>query len=61
MTNALAYIALAVVLYLAADRILDAIERSRGRRFEERTLVFFFLLLALGLIGFSVLSQLLGR
>jgi predicted PurR-regulated permease PerM len=59
--NALAYLALAVVLYFAADRILDAIERSRGRRFEDRTLVFFLLLLALGLVGFSLLSRVLGR
>ena len=34
----------AVVLYVAADRLLDAMERRAGRRFAQRSLIFFALL-----------------
>ncbi len=43
----------AVVLYLAADRILNLMEVRAGRRFEYRTVWFFGLLLALALVTFA--------
>ena len=50
----------AVVLYLAADRILDQIERAAGRRFEQRSLIFFAILLVLAMVSFAVLRHLTG-
>lgn len=47
----------AVVLYLAADRILDALELRAGRRFEYRSLWFFGLLLALALVTFAAVRM----
>jgi hypothetical protein len=50
----------AIGLYLVADRILDALERRAGRRFEQRSLVFFALLLALSLATFAILRRFLA-
>jgi len=54
------FVITAAVLYLAADRLLDALERRAGRRFEQRSLVFFALLLAMALVTFALIRQLLG-
>ncbi len=44
---------IAMGLYVLADRLLDFIERKRGKRFEEnRPLVFFALILPLALATF---------
>jgi predicted PurR-regulated permease PerM len=51
----------AVVLYFAADRILDRIERAAGRRFEYRSLIFFALLLVMTLTSFAVIRHLSDR
>lgn len=55
------FVITAAVLYLAADRLLDALERRAGRRFEQRSLVFFALLLAMALVAFASIRQLLGH
>ena len=47
----------AVVLYLASDRILNALEVRAGRRFEYRSLWFFGLLLALALVTFAAVRK----
>jgi NADH:ubiquinone oxidoreductase subunit 6 (subunit J) len=47
----------AVVLYLAADRMLDAVERRAGRRFEYRSVYFFVILLVLAVVTFSVVQS----
>lgn len=47
----------AVVLYLAADRILDALERRAGRRFENRSLLFFAILLVLAVVTFTLVQR----
>ena len=47
----------AIVLYVAADRMLDALERRAGRRFEYRSVYFFVILLALAVITFSVVQR----
>ena len=48
-----------IVLYLAADWLLERIEVRRGGRLEHRTLVFFGILLGLALATFPLLQSLL--
>lgn len=52
------YTIAAVVLYLAADRIVDAAERMAGRRFEQRSIYFFVLLSVMAVGSFYVIRQL---
>lgn len=54
----LLFTALAVVLYLVADRVLDAVERRAGRRFEYRSLIFFAILLVLAVAAFTAVRRL---
>ena len=42
----------AVGLYVGTDWLLDALERRRGRRFENRQVMFFILILPLALAAF---------
>jgi hypothetical protein len=42
----------AVALYFGADWLLDRLERARGRRFENRQVVFFLIILPLALVSF---------
>jgi len=54
----LLFTVLAVVLYLVADRALNALEARAGRRFEYRSLIFFVILLVLALLAFSAVRRL---
>lgn len=45
-------------LYLLADWVLDRVERARGARFEQRSLIFFAIILVLALASFQLLRQL---
>jgi hypothetical protein len=54
----LLFTTLAVVLYLVADRALNALELRAGRRFEYRSLIFFVILLLLALLAFSLVQSL---
>lgn len=56
----LLFTAVAVFLYVVADRILVAVETARGAAFGQRTVVFFVLLLTLALTSFAILRALLG-
>ena len=47
-----------IALYFAADWILERIETARGVRFENRSVIFFCIILALALITFQIISQL---
>jgi predicted PurR-regulated permease PerM len=58
--SGLYFLVVAVVLYFVADRILEFIEVRRGARFEQRTIVFFFILLTLALVTFAVIQRLQG-
>jgi len=58
--QALYFIAAGIVLYFVSDWILNRIEIARGERLENRTLVFFAILLGLGLLAFSLLPRLLA-
>jgi hypothetical protein len=54
----LLFTALGVVLYLVADRVLDALERRAGRRFEYRSVIFFAILLGLAVVTFAIVQRL---
>lgn len=56
----LIYTLVAIALYVASDRILELVEVRRGRRFEQRTLVFFAILATLALATFALIRRLLG-
>ena len=47
-------------LYLLADWILRAAERTAGRVFEQRTLIFFVLLLGMALVAFALIRLILA-
>ncbi len=47
-------------LYVLSDWVLNRIESARGVRFENRTLIFFGILLTLALISFAVIRRLTG-
>jgi len=55
------FIVTAIVLYFLADKVLDTIEVRRGARFEHRSVVFFFILLAMAVSAFWVLQRLTGH
>jgi hypothetical protein len=48
----------AVGLYFGADWLLERIERARGKRFENRQVVFFLIILPLALLSFWLLRLL---
>jgi hypothetical protein len=47
----------AILLYLGSDWILNRIEIRRGARFENRSLVFFLIILVLALVLFNLIQQ----
>ena len=49
-----------VVLYLVSDRILTGIEKARGAAFEQRSLVFFVIILVLALTTFKAIELWFG-
>lgn len=48
----------AIGLYFAADWVLDRIETARGSRFENRSVIFFVIMLVLTLTAFQLISYL---
>lgn len=53
----LVFTAVAVILYVMADWILNRIEVYRGARLKGRSLVFFVILLGLALAAFAILGH----
>ena len=47
-----------IVLYFVSDWILQQIERWRGEVFEQRTLIFFAIILVLTLSSFKAIEML---
>ena len=47
-----------LVLYFVSDRILNLIELRRGERFEQRSLIFFGIILVLSLVAFNLINHL---
>ena len=50
----------AIILYFAADWLLERVETAAGRRLEHRSLVFFAILLTLALSSFSLIQYYTG-
>lgn len=50
----------AIVLYLTADWLLERVEIAAGRRLENRSLIFFVILLTLALSSFSLIQHYIG-
>ena len=46
-----------LILYVAADWILNRIEIAAGRRLEYRSLVFFVILLTMAMISFALIRH----
>jgi hypothetical protein len=55
--DAVYFTLVAILLYFVADWILDRAERAAGRRFEQRSLIFFGILLTLALVSFALIRQ----
>jgi 4-hydroxybenzoate polyprenyltransferase len=51
----------AAILYLASHWIVDRIEMAAGKRFEQRGLLFFGILLALTLVSFTLIRSYTGN
>lgn len=50
----------AIILYVAADWILERVEVAAGKRLEHRSLIFFAILLTLALSSFSLIQYYTG-
>ena len=48
---------IAIILYFAADWILERVEIAAGKRLEHRSLIFFVILLTLALSSFSLIQH----
>jgi len=57
---AVIYTLTGIILYVAADWLLRRLESRAGRVFENRTLVFFGILLSMALVAFAVIRSLVG-
>lgn len=51
----------AAILYLGSSWIVDRIEIAAGKRFKNRSLLFFGILLTLALISFSIIRIYTGN
>ncbi|OGS97763.1 MAG: hypothetical protein A3K04_12570 [Gallionellales bacterium RBG_16_56_9] len=52
------YTLIAAGLYFMADWLLNRMEVSRGERFRNRSIIFFFIILVLAFISFSLVKYL---
>lgn len=55
------YTIVAIVLYIAADRILNRIEVVAGKRHKYRSLIFFGILMMLALSSFALIRLYTGN
>ncbi len=58
MIEIVAYTLVGIILYLGSDWILVQIENASGRQFENRSLVFFAIIMILALSSFAVVRLL---
>lgn len=49
-----------LILYVLSDWILGQIEKMRGERFEQRSLIFFVIILVLALTSFKAIEMMTG-
>ena len=57
--EAIYFTLVAIGLYFFSDWLLERIERLRGKRFEQRSIVFFAIIAVLALISFQVIQMLM--
>lgn len=50
------FTAVAIGLYFLSDWILNRIEKARGARFENRSIIFFVIIMLLALISFQLIG-----
>jgi hypothetical protein len=50
---------ISIGVYFGADWLLDRLERKRGKRFENRQVIFFLIILPLALLSFWVMRNLM--
>ena len=50
----------AIILYFAADWLLERLEIAAGRRLEHRSLIYFVILLTLALSSFTLIQYYTG-
>jgi hypothetical protein len=55
--ESLYYTIVAILLYFLADWILQRIEVIRGTRLEQRSIIFFVILLTLAVTSFALIRQ----
>ncbi len=48
----------AIILYIVSDKIVLTIERKRGERLQNRSVVFFLIIITLSIISFSIIQSL---
>jgi len=53
------YTLMGIALYFASDWILDRMEVTRGKRFKNRNLLFFLIILVLAFLSFNLTRFLL--
>ena len=51
------YTVAAIFLYMVSDSILNKIEIRRGKRFENRSVIFFAIILVLSVVLFNLVQQ----
>ena len=51
------YTVAAILLYMVSDWILNQVEIRRGKRFDNRSLVFFAIILVLSVALFNLIQQ----
>jgi len=51
----------AIALYLVSDWLLNRIEIAAGRRFEQRSLLFFAILMTLAVVVFALIRHYTGN
>jgi len=56
----LLFVVVSLLLYFVADWLLKEVERRRGAPFDNRTLIFFAILLVLALVSFNALNYFLA-
>ena len=50
-----------ITLYFVSDWILNRIEISRGKRFEQRSVIFFVIILVLAVVTFRIIEHLTSQ
>lgn len=48
-----------IALYFVSDWLLERIEQARGKRFENRSVIFFVIILVLAVVSFQIIGRLM--